>query len=110
MIFEAYSNELFDKAIPGSSHRVINSNCALIEFLFSSISMIFLKTNSESTFTGKGLKYPFSPVKHIDDSWLSSLQLFKSDIFNPAMQGAKVQNTKIEYLDPWNIVTNNLTN
>ena len=109
-IFEAYSNEFFDEAIPGSSHQVNNSIFVLIEFLFSSISIIFLKINSESTFTGKGLEYPFSPVKHIFDVWLSSLQLFKSDIFNPAMQGAKVQNTKIEYLDPWNIVTNNLTN
>ena len=96
-IFEAYSDGLFDKVIPGSSHQVINSNCALIEFLFSSISMIFLKTSSESTFTGKGLKYPFSSVKHIKDALLFSLQLFKSDIFNPAMQGVKVQNIKIKY-------------
>ena len=109
-IFESYSNELFDKAIPGSSHQVNNSNCALIEFLFSSISMRFLKNKSELTSTGKGLKYLVSSVKHIFDSWLSSLQLFKSDIFNPAMQGVKVQNTKIKYSDPWNIVTNNLTN
>ena len=109
-IFEAYSNELFDNAIPGSSHQVNNSKCALIEFLFSSISMIFLKINSESTFTGKGLKYPFSPVKHIFDSWFSFLQCFKSDIFNSAMQTFKVQNTKRKKSNPWNIVTSNLTN
>ena len=109
-IIEAYSNELVDKAIPGSSHQVNNSIFVLIEFLFSSISMIFLKINSESTFTGKGLEYPFSPVKHIFDAWLSSLQLLKSDIFNPAMQGVKVQNIKTKYSNPWNIATNNLTN
>ena len=109
-IYEAYSNELIVKAIPGSSHQVNSSKCALIEFLFSSISMIFFKINSESTFTGKGLKYPFSPVKHIFDSWLSSLQLFKSDIFNPAVKSFKLQNTKIKYLNPGNIVTENLTN
>ena len=106
-IFEAYSNELFDKDIPGSSHQVNNSNCALIEFLFSSISMRFLKIKSELTITGKGLKYPFSPVKHIFDSWLSSLQLFKSDIFNPAVKSFKLQNTKRKYLNPGNIVTEN---
>ena len=109
-IFEAYSNEFFDEAIPGSSHQVNNSIFVLIEFLFSSISIIFLKINSESTFTGKGLEYPFSPVKHIFDAWLFSLQLFKSDILNPTMQGVKVQNIKTKYSNPWNIATNNLTN
>ena len=54
--FQAYVDEVFDKAIPGSTHQVHNSNCALIDFLFSSISMRFLKTNSVSTVTGKGLK------------------------------------------------------
>ena len=109
-IFEAYSNELFDMAIPRSSHQVNNSKCALIEFLFSSISMRFFKINSESTFTGKGLAYPFSPVKHIFDSWFSFLQFFKSDIFNPAMQTVKVQNIKIKNSNSWNIVSDKLTN
>ena len=109
-IFGSYSNELFDKAIPGSSHEVNNSNCALIEFLFSSISMRFLKNKSELTSTGKGLKYLVSSVKHIFDSWLSSLQLFKSDIFSPAVKSFKLQNTKRKYLNPGNIVTENLSN
>ena len=56
MKFEAYVNEAFDKAIPGSTHQVHKTNCTVIEFLFSSIPMRFLKTNSESTITGKGLK------------------------------------------------------
>ena len=105
-IFEAYSNEFFDEAIPGSSHQVNNSIFVLIEFLFSSISIIFLKINSESTFTGKGLEYPFSPVKHIFESCFSSLQFFKSEIFNLAAQGFKKQNMKRIYFNTWNMVTN----
>ena len=54
--FETYANEMSDKATPGSSHRVHNCNCKLMDFLFSSIPTIFLKINCESTITGKGLK------------------------------------------------------
>ena len=102
--FEAYTSEILVKAIPGSSHAVHNSICALIKFLFSSISMRFLNIRFVSTITGKGLKYPFSPVKHIFELWLSSLQLFKSEIFNLALQGFKMQNTRRRYSNAKNIV------
>ena len=43
----AYTDEMFDKDIPGSNQEVVSSNCAVIEFLFLSISMSFLNTRSE---------------------------------------------------------------
>ena len=101
---------MFAKVIPASSQEVHISNCALIEFLFWSISIIFLKTRLESTIAGKGLKYPFSPVKHIFDFCISSLQFFKSEIYNSALQSSKMQMMKRKYLKTWNIVTDNLSN
>ena len=71
--------------------------------------MSLTNARSELTITGKGLKYPFWPVKHSFDSCLSSLQFFKSKVCNSAIQGLKVQTTKRRYLNAWNIVKDSLT-